>query len=59
MATTQNKIIKLAIDGNEANVKNRVGSNVYAFEILKALEQLTYRQRNIKVTVLLNKLCKA
>lgn len=33
--------IRLAIDANEANVNNRVGSNVYAFEILKQLEQLT------------------
>ena len=54
MSSAKHQLIKLAIDGNEANVKNRVGSNVYAFEILKALEQLTYRQRNIKVTVLLS-----
>jgi glycosyltransferase involved in cell wall biosynthesis len=29
----------IAIDGNEANVKNRVGSNVYAFQLLKSLYQ--------------------
>ena len=27
----------IGIDGNEANVENRVGSNQYAFELLKAL----------------------
>jgi len=27
----------IGIDGNEANVKNRVGSNVYAFQILKGI----------------------
>ncbi|MFZ1721205.1 MAG: glycosyltransferase family 1 protein [Microgenomates group bacterium] len=31
------KTIRLAIDGNEANIENRVGSNVYAFQILAAL----------------------
>lgn len=29
----------IGIDGNEANIKNRVGSNQYAFELLKALRQ--------------------
>lgn len=29
--------IRIAIDGNEANVKSRVGSNVYAFELLHEL----------------------
>ncbi len=45
--------LRIAIDGNEANVKNRVGSNVYAFELLTALEQLTQNRDEIKVTVLL------
>lgn len=52
------KVIRLAIDGNEANVLNRVGSNVYAFEILKELEVLTRpaTEKSVfhKVTVLLS-----
>lgn len=43
-----------AVDGNEANVENRVGSNVYAFNILKSLEKLTKTQDNLKFTVLLS-----
>lgn len=34
------KDLLIAIDGNEANVKNRVGSNIYAFELLKQLYQM-------------------
>lgn len=30
----------IGIDGNEANVKNRVGSNVYSYELIQALSQL-------------------
>lgn len=30
----------IGIDGNEANVTERVGSNVYAFELIKAIEKL-------------------
>ncbi len=30
----------IAIDGNEANVSKRVGSNIYSFELLQALSQL-------------------
>ncbi len=30
----------IGIDGNEANIRNRVGSNVYAFELLKAIEKI-------------------
>ncbi len=44
----------IAIDGNEANVFNRVGSNVYAFEILKELEQITRNQKKISWTILLS-----
>ena len=32
------RTVSFAIDGNEANVVNRVGSNVYAFQIITALE---------------------
>jgi hypothetical protein len=35
----------IGIDGNEANIKNRVGSGVYAFEIIKNLYQVD--QKNI------------
>lgn len=45
--------INIAIDGNEANVTNRVGSNAYAFEIIKHLWKLTKREPHITITVLL------
>lgn len=45
--------LHIAIDGNEANVVNRVGSNVYAYEILTALEKQTRDNPTIAVTVLL------
>ncbi len=45
----------IAIDGNEANVTNRVGSNVYAYELLIALEKLLKKRKDIHVTVLLAK----
>lgn len=32
--------MKIGIDGNEANIKNRVGSNIYAFEVLWHLYKL-------------------
>lgn len=47
------KTIKIAIDGNEANITQRVGSNVYAFEIVTQLEKLTRKDPNIEITVLL------
>lgn len=46
------KIIHIAIDGGEANVKSRVGSNVYAYEILVALYRFLEKREDIKVTVL-------
>ncbi|MDH5533804.1 MAG: glycosyltransferase, partial [Candidatus Pacebacteria bacterium] len=48
-----NQTVKIAIDGNEANVSNRVGSNVYAFEIIKSLHTLV-RNKQVKVTILLS-----
>ena len=45
--------LKLAIDGNEANVTNRVGSNVYAFEVLKQLYKLTADKKKFTCTILL------
>lgn len=49
-----NKVLRLAIDGNEANVPQRVGSNVYAFEVIKQLWRLTANQRKFHCVVLLS-----
>lgn len=46
-------MIHIAIDGNEANVLQRVGSNVYAFELLKQLFELIRNDPEVRVTVLL------
>lgn len=43
--------LHIAIDGNEANVAFRVGSNVYAHELLSALYKI--RAKNVEYTVLL------
>lgn len=43
-----------AIDGNEANVEQRVGSNVYAYEVLAAIEKLTRESDQTSWTVLLS-----
>ena len=45
--------IRIAIDGNEANVTNRVGSNVYAFGLLKALKPLIDNSSRYSATVFL------
>ena len=46
--------VKIAIDGNEANCHHRVGSNVYAYEIIKAIAQITKsKRRNFHLTILL------
>jgi len=50
---SESRQFSIAIDGNEANVANRVGSNIYAFEVLKAIEVLTRIEPEVKVTVLL------
>lgn len=47
-------MIKIAIDGNEANVKNRVGSNTYAFAIISELYKLTAVRKSFDITVLLS-----
>jgi glycosyltransferase involved in cell wall biosynthesis len=47
-------MIKIAIDANEANVSNRVGSNVYAFRLIEELYKLTTKRKNIDITVLLS-----
>ncbi|MDA1079297.1 MAG: glycosyltransferase family 1 protein [bacterium] len=43
----------VAIDGNEANVPNRVGSNIYAFELLTELEKQLAEKKEWDVTILL------
>lgn len=45
--------LRLAIDGNEANTAQRVGSNVYAFEILRAMAA-QIQARKMVATVLLS-----
>lgn len=47
------KQIHIAIDGREANITNRVGSNVYAFEIISHIEKLLQNNPSVTVTVLL------
>jgi glycosyltransferase involved in cell wall biosynthesis len=42
----------IAIDGNEANVAQRVGSNAYAYELIVALEQILRDKKDIKVEIL-------
>lgn len=46
--------LRIAIDGNEANVSSRVGSNVYAFEIIKNLSHIV-RNKPVMVTILLSR----
>ena len=41
----KNKRLKIGVDGNEANIKNRVGSNVVAYEILVGLNRLDKRNQ--------------
>ena len=48
------KKIRLAIDANEANVINRVGSNVYAYRLITELYRLTAKKKNWQITVLLS-----
>lgn len=43
----------IAIDGREANVKNRVGINVYAFEVIKGIYDLTTKNKELNFTILL------
>lgn len=45
--------IHIAIDANEANVKNRVGSNVYAYQIIKELEIQTRDNSDYQFSILL------
>ncbi len=45
--------LHFAIDANEANVHNRVGSNVYAYEIIKQLALVIDEESQVEATVLL------
>ncbi len=47
-------MLKFAIDANEANVKNRVGSNVYAYQLLCELYQLSAKRSDLDFTILLS-----
>lgn len=47
-------MLKIAIDANEANVEQRVGSNVYAYQLLLALYQLTAKRKNLDFSILLS-----
>lgn len=47
--------VSIAVDGNEANVINRVGSNRYAFELLQSLEKISQSTaKQVSFTVLLH-----
>ena len=43
----------IGIDGNEANIVNRVGSNVYAHEVIKQLHRITRNNLEIKTRIYL------
>lgn len=45
--------VTIAIDGNEANTTTRVGSNVYAYQLITALYQITSFRTDLTITVLL------
>jgi glycosyltransferase involved in cell wall biosynthesis len=47
------KTYRIAIDGNEANIAQRVGSNAYAYELLMALEKITANREDIVISILL------
>ncbi len=44
---------QLCIDGCEANVAHRVGSNVYAYEILRGLYSICHQRTDVMITVVL------
>lgn len=45
--------IRIGIDANEANTSHRVGSNVYAFELIKQLEEQTRNHSHISFIIFL------
>ncbi len=48
-----NKRFHLVIDGYEANTRHRVGSNVFAFEVIKALYEICRDHLELTVTIVL------
>lgn len=46
--------LRIALDANEANVSSRVGSNVYAFRILRELEKQTRDSSEFEFTIFLS-----
>ncbi len=48
------QIHRIGVDGNEANTSNRVGSNVYAFEILHELEKQTRNNSDVEWQIYLS-----
>lgn len=50
---TAHTSLHFAIDGNEANLTQRVGSNVYAFQILLALREKILAAPQLSATILL------
>ncbi len=51
-------ILHIGIDANEANIDSRVGSNVYAFKLLEALEKLTRDDHTVQFTLFLTESAK-
>lgn len=45
--------MNICVDGNEANVSSRVGSNVFAYELLSELEKSTRNKSNLSWTIAL------
>jgi len=43
---TGEKLVRICVDGNEANVEARVGSNAYAYGLLTALEKITRAKKD-------------
>lgn len=48
------KPFTIGIDGNEANVSQRVGSNVYAYQLLVAMERFWQTSNDVEVVVFLS-----
>jgi len=48
-----NKIIRIGIDGNEANRENRVGVNAYAYEVMKGLHRMQSEDTLVHYTIFL------
>lgn len=53
--STKQKVYRIAIDGNETNVEQRLGSNVYAFSLLQNLEEITRGDSSIQCSIFLAK----